>query len=118
MRIKASYDEAQHMEVRVPSALSNPYLVAAATLAAGLLGINQNRELTPEGSGPKEENDAYEKLPTAIEDALEALEADVALREMLGDEFHTVFSKMKWQETYRLRDQIPPAETAEYMDLY
>lgn len=118
VRIKASCDQAQHMEVRVPSALSNPYLVAAATLAAGLLGIMQNRELIPEGSGPKEDNEAYEKLPTAIEDALEALEADVALREMLGDEFHAVFSKMKWQETYRLRDQIPPAEIAEYMDLY
>jgi len=25
---------------------------------------------------------------------------------------------MKWQETFRLRDEIPPAETNEYFELY
>lgn len=118
VRVKASKDQAEHLEVRVPAAMANPYLLAASVIASGLLGVSQNRALTPAGSGPKEDDERYEKLPTAIEDALEALEADMALRDMLGEEFVKVYTTMKWQETNRLRDEIPPAETKEYFELY
>ena len=118
VRVKASKDQSQHMEVRVPSALSNPYLVAASTIAAGLLGVMQERALTPAASGPKEDDTRYDKLPTDIDDALEALEADAALREILGEEFVKVFLAMKRQEAARLRDEIPAAETNEYFELY
>ena len=118
VRVKASMDQAEHLEVRVPSALSNPYLVAASVIASGLLGVMQNRELAATGAGPKEDDARYEKLSTSIEDALEAMEADGALRELLGEEFVKVYLAMKWQETNRLRDEIPPAETAEYFELY
>lgn len=118
VRVKASRDQATHLELRVPSAMANPYLVAASVIAAGLLGVTQGRELAPAAAGPKEDDERFEKLPTAIEDALEAFESDVALRDVLGEEFVRVYTKMKWQETYRLRDEIPPAETAEYFELY
>ncbi len=118
VRVKASHDQSTHMEVRVPSALSNPYLVAASTIGAGLLGLLQQRELIPAGAGPKEDDERYPKLPTEIGDALDAFEADMALREMLGEEFVKVYLAMKRQETARLRDEIPPAETNEYFELY
>ncbi len=118
VRVKASKDEATHIEVRVPSALSNPYLTAAVTVGAGLLGLIHQRELIPAASGPKEDDPRYPRLPTAIEDALEAFEADVALRDMLGEEFTKVYLAMKRQEAARLRDEIPAAETNEYFDLY
>jgi len=118
IRVKASRDQSTHLEVRVPAAISNPYLVAASVMAAGLLGLQQGRELVPAAAGPKEDDATFEKLPTSIEDALEALEADAALRSILGEEFVRVYLAMKWQEVYRLRDEIPAAETAEYFDLY
>jgi glutamine synthetase len=118
VRVKASKDNATHMEVRVPAAMSNPYLVAAVTIGSGLLGLLQERELTPAGSGPKEDDPSYPKLPTEIEDALDAFEADTALRDLLGEEFVKVYVAMKWQETARLRDEIPAAEINEYFDLY
>ncbi|MCR9087833.1 MAG: glutamine synthetase family protein [Rhodobacteraceae bacterium] len=118
VRVKASYDQATHLEVRVPSAMANPYLVSASVLASGLLGIAHESQLMPAAAGPKEDDGQFEKLPTSIEDALEALEADIALREMLGEEFIRVYMSMKWQEVNRLRDDIPAAETAEYFDLY
>lgn len=118
VRVKASRDEATHLEVRVPAAMSNPYLVSASVLAAGLLGVTQARALSPAAAGPKEDDSRFEKLPTSIEDALDAFEADTALREMLGEEFVKVYLTMKWQEVNRLRDEIPAAETAEYFDLY
>jgi glutamine synthetase len=118
VRVKASRDQSTHMEVRVPSALSNPYLVAATTIAAGLLGMEQERQLIPAGSGPKEDDDRYAKLPTEMHDALDAFESDTALREMLGEEFVKVYLSMKRQEMARLRDEIPAAEINEYFELY
>ncbi len=118
VRIKASMDQSMHMEVRVPSAMSNPYLVAASTIAAGLIGVMQERPLSSEGSGPKEDDASYAKLPTEIFDALDALEMDTDLCDVLGDEFVKVYLAMKRQEAARLRDEIPPAETAEYFELY
>ncbi len=118
VRVKASMDQATHLELRVPSAMSNPYLVAASVIAAGLLGVTQGRELAPAAAGPKEDDERFEKLPTAMEDALEALEANVALRDILGEEFVKVYTQMKWQEVNRLRDEIPQAETDEYFELY
>lgn len=118
IRVKASRDQATHMEVRVPSAMSNPYLVAATTIGAGLLGLEQQRQLIPAGSGPKEDDDRYAKLPTEMHDALDAFESDMALREMLGEEFVRVYLSMKRQEMARLRDEIPAAEINEYFELY
>ena len=72
----------------------------------------------PAGSGPKEDDSRYAKLPTEIDTALDALEADGALRETLGEEFVKVYLAMKRHETARLRDEIPAAEIAEYFELY
>lgn len=118
VRVKASRDQQTHMEVRVPSALSNPYLVAATTIAAGLLGLMQERELSPAGNGPKEDDSRYAKLPTEMDDALDAFEADTALCDLLGDEFVRVYLAMKRQEVARLRDEIPKAEIDEYFEAY
>lgn len=118
VRVKASKDKATHMEIRVPAAMANPYLIAATAIASGLLGIIQKRKLMPAGQGPKEDDASYAKLPTEMADALDALEADTALCEMLGDEFIKVYLATKWQEAMRLRDEIPPAETNEYFELY
>ena len=83
-----------------------------------LLDRRIERELIPAGTGPKEDDPSYAKLPTEIEDALDAFEADTALRDMLGEEFVKVYLAMKRQETARLRDEIPAAEINEYFDLY
>jgi glutamine synthetase len=118
VRIKASKDKRQHLEVRVPSALSNPYLTAAATIAAGLLGVRANAVLAPERAGLKENDPSFAKLPTEMHESLAALAADEALGAMLSAEFVNVFSKVKTAEMLRLRDEIPAAETSEYFELY
>ena len=118
VRIKASKDKRQHLEVRVPSALSNPYLTAAATIAAGLLGVKAGATLAPERTGLKENDPSFAKLPTEMHESLSALAADQALTEMLGPEFVHVFTTVKTAEMLRFRDEIPAAETNEYFDLY
>jgi glutamine synthetase len=118
VRVKASRDEQTHIELRVPGALSNPYLVAASTIAAGLLGLIGQATLLPPAAGPKEDDDRYAKLPTEIYEALEAFEADQPLVDLLGQEFSRLYLAMKRQEAARLRDSIPPAEIDEYFELY
>jgi glutamine synthetase len=118
VRVKASRDENTHLEVRVPAALSNPYLVAASVIAAGLMGLAGGHPLAASADGPKEDDSRFEKLPTEIFEALAALEADSALRGVLGEEFIRVYLAMKRQETARLRDAIPAAETNEYFESY
>jgi len=118
VRIKASKDKRQHLEVRVPSALSNPYLTAAATIAAGLLGVKAGSALAPERAGLKENDNSFAKLPTELHESLAALTADEALTGMLGAEFVNMYTKVKTAEMLRLRDEIPAAETIEYFEMY
>jgi len=102
----------------VPAALSNPYLVAASTIASGLLGVLARSELMPSGDGPKEDDPRYKKLPTEIYDALDAFERDDELGQLLGDEFRRLYLAMKREEAGRLRDEIPQGEVDEYFELY
>jgi glutamine synthetase len=118
VRIKASKDKRQHLEVRVPSALSNPYLTAAAAIAAGLLGVKAGSALAPERAGLKENDASFPKLPTEIHESLAALSEDSALAALLSPEFVKVFTTVKTAEMLRLRDEIPLAETTEYFEMY
>src|SRR5208282_1927546 len=98
VRVKASRDANTHIEIRVPAALSNPYLVAASAIASGLIGLVHERALTSSADGPKEDDARFEKLPTEIYEALGALEQDAAIRSILGEEFIRVYLAMKRQE--------------------
>jgi len=73
-------------ECRIPGADANPYLAAAALVAAGLDGIE--RELDP---GPAFEGDVYAaddlpQVPHRMADAIEALEKSDFARTAFGDE--------------------------------
>ena len=77
VRIKVSGDENTHLEMRAGSAASNPYLLAAAVLAAGLLGIKADLGLRDQSRDcPSEDNPTLPKLPQSLDAALGALEAD------------------------------------------
>ncbi len=76
---------ATRVECRIPGADANPYLAMAATIAAGLHGIEQRLELGAEFTG-----DAYAAadapdVPATLREALEALDGSRILREALGD---------------------------------
>jgi glutamine synthetase len=118
VRVKSTYDEGTHLEMRAASGLSNPYLTAAATLAAGLLGIRQQRPLQRMSDGPSEDNPDLAKLPGSLEAALAALTADSEMQTILGEEFCQLFSQVKQFELDRFHDQITSWEMQEYMEVY
>lgn len=118
VRIKGGAGENAHVENRAPTGLSNPYLVTAALLGAGLLGIVDELELEPPARPPAEEDTSKEQLPTTVEESLALLEADERMVELLGSEFVQAYTVMRRHELQRFADHVTDWELNEYLELY
>lgn len=92
------------VENRIPGADANPYLVVAATLAAGFHGVRDGIDPGPPVSG-----DAAGQRPP-LEDspevALRALENDEVLTEALGEEFVRAYTAVKRHEREAFNDHV------------
>ena len=86
--------KATYFENRSPGAAMNPYLGLAGMVAAGIDGIRNKLELPAEGTGLNE----CGSLPVNLESALQALESDMAMVELLGEEFVNWFTGVKRNE--------------------
>jgi glutamine synthetase len=120
IRVKGGSAASKHVEYRAPSALSNPYLVSAALIQAGLRGIEDKLEApAPSKPGvPAEEDESLEKLPTDLSASLDALEAEPATRDFFGEDFVKAYTTMRRYELSRLADWVSDWERTEYMELF
>jgi glutamine synthetase len=118
VRVKGGSPESRHVENRAPTGLSNPYLACAALLGAGLLGIEDELELEPPAQPPAEEDESKDKLPTSVEESLEALADDERLTDLLGSEFVEAYTVMRRHELARFADHVTDWEREEYLELY
>ncbi|WP_177414066.1 glutamine synthetase family protein [Pseudomonas tructae] len=109
LRIPASAPVARRVENRLPGADSNPYLAIAASLAAGLHGIEQQLEPAPAIQGEFEVPE-HLSLPCTLHAALERLKASVLARELFGKEFIEGYIATKTLELTSFLDEITPWE--------
>jgi glutamine synthetase len=116
IRIKGIRGSNTHVENRMPCAASNPYLVLAGTLAAGIDGISRGLEPPAPVEGMAYGMDGVTDLPTTLGAALDALEADTALRAALGEEFVKLFVAVKRHEIGKARSAIPNFDTPAFHD--
>ena len=96
LRVPESGPEARRVENRVPGADANPYLVIAASLACGYIGMVNGLEPTNPVVGS-----AYRlkfALPRYLPDALNKLNGSDDLREVLGDDFVSLVIEVKQAE--------------------
>ena len=98
--------------------MANPYLSAAGTLAAGLLGLQGKLKLGPQSKGPSEDDPPHVKLPPSLEQSLADLEADQAFGKMLGADFLKLFLAVKRHELARFRSHITDWERSEYLEVF
>ena len=118
VRIKGGSPKSTHVENRAPTGLSNPYLVSAALLGAGVLGVTEELELEPPAARPAEEDESKPKLPTTVQESLAALEDDTKLVELLGGEFVSAYTVMRRYELQRFADHVTDWELQEYLELH
>lgn len=113
------------VELRTADSASNPYLVMAMMLAAGLDGIEN--ELDP---GKPVNADTYKmsddeltaagvsRLPRDLGEATNAFEASELAREVLGDQFHATFIKKKREEWLAYNTVVGGWERDMYLRLW
>ncbi len=99
-------------EVRLMDGATNPYLLQAAVVAAGLDGVANNRD-----PGKRIDLNMYteqhklkkvRKLPANLLDAIRLLDASKVARSAFGDEFIDSYVKLKNEEWQRFTRAITP----------
>ncbi len=108
LRVPDSEPEARRVENRIAGSDVNPYLVLAATLACGYLGME-------EGLKPRDpvEGSAYDlpfSLHRGMYPALEAFETSGAMRKTLSDGFVTLYASLKENEYEEFEEIVTPWE--------
>jgi glutamine synthetase len=119
----AGHAAAKRIEYRAADPACNPYLALACQLAAGLDGIRNRIE-----PGDPVDHDVYElsevekaahgigRLPTTLDQALRALEADRVIRAALGEKVFEAFVGLKEAEWNQYCLQLTPWEVVKYLD--
>ena len=114
VRIPPERGAASRMEVRLGDATANPYLAAAAVGAAAYLGVRDGLEPPEPLEGYGYDAARAALLPQRLPDALDALEADAALRDVLGETFVGSFLAYKRNEVERFERYVTDWEFREY----
>ncbi len=109
LRIPASAPVARRVENRLPGADANPYLAIAASLAAGLHGIEQRLQPAPAIQGEFEVPEPL-SLPCTLHAALERLKRSALARELFGSEFIEGYIASKTLELTDFFNEITPWE--------
>jgi len=112
-------EKSQRVEYRIAAADANPYLALAASLGAGLWGIENKVEPEPGVVG-----NAYEKkfpkklqLPRTLWEAAQNIKSSKAARELLGDEFVEHFAASREWEEREFRKAITDWELKRYFEI-
>lgn len=109
LRIPASSPVARRVENRLPGADTNPYLAIAASLAAGLQGIERKLQPTPAIQGEFVVPE-HLSLPCTLHAGIERLRRSTLARELFGEEFIEGYVATKTLELTDFFDEITPWE--------
>src|SRR6476659_6899250 len=125
VRVPAARGTATRIELRMPDPSCNPYLALAVMLRAGLDGIE--KKLDP---GPPINKNIYkmshrerrhlriDELPGNLSEALDELEKDALMREVLGDHLFEHFVTAKRAEWLDYIKHVSPWEVDRYLSVY
>ncbi|WP_372603439.1 glutamine synthetase family protein [Actibacterium sp.] len=108
LRVPVSDAAGRRLENRIAGMDCNPYLGIAASLACGYLGLMEQKFPREEFRGDAYDSD--EDIPRNVSEALDLFATNTALREVLGEEFCTVYAAVKELEYKEFLQVISPWE--------
>ncbi len=124
IRVPGERGEGARIMLRSPDPSSNPYLVLAACLSAGLDGIEKDLSLPlPLGEMNMDNRITRELtrkigLPRSLEAALTALTQDQVVKNALGERIYNSFITLKQDELDRYYSTVHRWEIDEYLTKY
>ena len=110
------HGKSQRIENRIPGADVNPYLAFAATLAAGLDGINRKMELVEPVRGNAYTTEGVERVPTSMADATRALSESTLAKEAFGQDIVGHYKLLAELELATLENMVSDAELRRYFE--
>jgi glutamine synthetase len=121
LRVIPGSEKSQRVEFRIGSADANPYLVAAATLGAGLLGIEEKLSLGDRviGNAYDVQDDLPEsaQLPGNLLDANRGFVESSAARDLFGDVFVDHFAASRDWEVREYERHVSDWQLNRYFEI-
>ena len=116
LRLRNRRGENSKIELRFPDPSSNPYLVIALALAAGMDGIDRRLNPGKEANALMADAGQVETLPMSLREAVGYLRQDKLLEQVLGQEFTDIYCKAKMQEWNTYMAQVSDWEVETYLN--
>lgn len=122
IRVAGTNGEGTKVELRSPDTASNPYLVLAGCIAAGLDGIKKNLPIPKSFDQRIQENSKTEIgelgvqiLPNNLQEAIQAFEDDEFMKEIFGQHIMDNYLDAKKQEWNQYCLQVSQWEVEKYL---
>ena len=122
VKVPMANQKDKEVELRSPDPSANPYLVFALCLAAGIDGIEKGLKASEELDGnihnmsdEEKKNKGIKALPKDLNEALDELENDEFVREVLGAQFSEHYQKTKNNEWDSYIKQVTQWELDKYL---
>jgi len=125
VRVPAARGVGTRLELRMPDPSCNPYLAFAVMLRSGLDGIE--KKIDPGSpvnkniykmSRRERRHLKIDELPGNLSEALDELEKDDLVRDVLGDHIFQHFIEAKREEWFDYIKQVSPWEVERYLGTY
>lgn len=105
------------VENRLPGADTNPYLTAAATIAAGVAGILGQIEPDPETIGSGYAQTPARDFARSMPEAIGRLQGSAFAKDWLGARFVDSFAATRQSQHDEFRRKVPDVELQRFFDL-
>jgi len=109
-------ENSMRIENRMPGADANPYLAFAATLAAGLAGVEEDLQGEISYRGNAYEDPTLPRLPTTLDQAAELLSRSRLARQALGSDVIDFYAKTAELESEAFRQAVTDWEHHRYFE--
>jgi len=117
LRVINSSPGAMRVENRVGGADLNPYVAFAASIGAGLRGVERSLELPPPAEGNSYHRQDVDSLPRTLEEAMSAARDSAAIRDVLSPAIIDNLLRVASFEAQTVRTKVTDVERRRYLEM-